>query len=95
MSKGKQTASTGHFSINRRTRRLCGGASVLAAILYLTGCRNPAGNAPPAARSTPPRQFYVPKPPSADEISPSSPRAVLDGTSTTQPATQTAPAPPQ
>ena len=93
MMKSKQAALAGCPSHKRLTRRLFHGAVFLAATLYLLGCRNTASQAPPAARSTQPQQFKVPTPPSADQISPSSPRAVLDGTSTTQPATQPAPSP--
>lgn len=79
----------------RRVPKLGVAILVLAAALNLTGCRAPDGYTAPAARTTPPHQQRVPVPPSADEVTPSSPRAVLDGTSTTQPATQLAPAPPR
>lgn len=66
----------------------------------LTGChadtaqggaqeRGSAGTSSP--KQNPPRQGAgtTPTPPTADQVDPSSPRAVIDGTSTTQPTEQT------
>ena len=73
------------------------GIAALAGSLLLfsgfAGCRNPGeeGQGQTHTQTTPdnqsrPQQPAVPTPPSADQISPDSPSAVLNGTSTTQPA---------
>ena len=68
-------------------------ATCCLACSMLGGCRNPGeeGQNQTHTQTTPDnphqvRQGNVPTPPTADQVSPSSPTAVLGGTSTTQPA---------
>lgn len=69
-------------------------AAVLMASLYLTGCHQATPATTPPSSVAKPQPFGTSPVPSADEIPPSSPRAILDGTSTTQPAPQPIPAKP-
>ena len=78
---------------NRRLHLILPLAALLAS-LAVTGCRNPGEEGqgqthtavPPNTRQ-PAQPPNTAAPPSADQVDPSSPRAVLDGTSTTHPAT--------
>ena len=71
---------------------------LIVASSAFTGCGNPGSEGQgqthtpvtPNNQRAAPRQA-VPTPPTADQIDPSSPRAVLGGTSTTNPSTGRAP----
>ncbi len=75
---------------------LAGLVAALAFTAGLTGCRSPDVAKQPPAQNAPQRSVpRVPTPPTADQISPSSVQAILDGTSTTQTTTQPTTPPPR
>ena len=85
---GKDTTARSAHTLPRL--RLAGGVAALSFTLGLAGCHSAdVSRQPPAKSTTPSFQQGVPIPPTADQISPSSPRAVLDGTSTTQTSSRT------